>query len=232
MLGASEADWIRWVGVGAGVVGAGVAAQDGVLLVLRAARTILLGLGQIKAILVHVPFLRRLLHENATVPAVTGQGSMQISKFRTSGQGSVWNLDAPVNARLELLHDQLKQVRADIQQARQKAVLDDTQLRQELTERQDALEAAQQKLRQSIRARERRSARVDFRGVLLVGLSILMTGIPDGLARWSWLGIVFIVLAIAGTVVIVGWVWADEISEKGGMESTHRPRMRDAPDTG
>jgi hypothetical protein len=196
--------------MGAGVVGAGVAAQDGLLLGLRQARTILPGWGRIKAILVHVPFLRPLLHENATISAVTVQGSVQIPTPGISGQGFVWNPDASVVARLELLYDQLKQVRADIQQASQKAMLDDTQLRQELTERQDTLEDAQQKLRQLIRARERRSARVDFRGVLLVGLSIFMMGIPDGLARWSWLGILFIVLAIVGTMAIVCWVWADE----------------------
>jgi hypothetical protein len=58
-------------------------------------------------------------------------------------------------------------------------------------------------------AAARQAARVDPRGVVLLGLGVVMTGVPDGLARFAWLGWLVIAGALAVTIWFVVWVIHD-----------------------
>ena len=49
---------------------------------------------------------------------------------------------------------------------------------------------------------ERQTARVNARGLPLIGFGIVMTGIPDGLATWAWVGWLF---TAAGGVLAPGF---------------------------
>lgn len=54
-------------------------------------------------------------------------------------------------------------------------------------------------------AEKRRDAQIDARGLPLIGLGILLAGVPDGLAKVSWIGWTFLVLS----VLLILWlgVW-------------------------
>jgi hypothetical protein len=47
---------------------------------------------------------------------------------------------------------------------------------------------------------ERQKLRIDARGLPLIGLGILMTGLPGLLTAWAWVGWLFVALATIGVV--------------------------------
>jgi hypothetical protein len=81
---------------------------------------------------------------------------------------------------------------------------------QESAERQ----ATQQAVDAQRRHDERRSARIDARGLPLIGLGIVMTGIPDGLARWAWVGLIFVVAAALLVIVLALWAFGRWVASR------------------
>lgn len=76
------------------------------------------------------------------------------------------------------------------------------------------LQTAIDELHAGLRAREEHAVRVDARGLGPIALSIIMTGIPDDLARISWLGWVVVVGAPVVTVLIGLRVTSDLLPRK------------------
>jgi len=55
-------------------------------------------------------------------------------------------------------------------------------------------------LRDLLNEEQGNAARVDARGLPLIAVGILLTGVPDGLARWDWFG--WFCFAVAGVATI------------------------------
>jgi hypothetical protein len=207
LLAGTEADWIRRAGVLVAIIGTGAAAPDGVSFGSRWIRNktrqvIRWGWVRLARFL---PWLRR----SATVHPMAG------SAVATSSAGGLvtvkpgWDPDAPLGSKVQRLHEQMVQAYADIEQVRQDAMAANAELGRRLEDRVGQLQASDQDLREMLEARERRAARVDSRGVFLIGLSIMMTGIPDGLAKIDWLGWLVVAGAITATALIVRAVRSD-----------------------
>ncbi len=92
---------------------------------------------------------------------------------------------------------------AEIEKARQEARDSVTGLRQVVQQQADELRTAQQAHRAAHAAAQRQAAQVDARGVVLIGVGVIMTGIPDELAYFWPVGWLF----IAGGAALSCW-WA------------------------
>lgn len=122
--------------------------------------------------------------------------------------GRQWIPDAPVDERIESLHRQITQV-----EDRLNDVVD--RLQQETSGRETAiadidrtLKAETAELRRLLVQKDHEMARIDGRGLPLVGVGILLTGVPEFLASFPWyLGWLFpavgVALAVSLTVHLV-----------------------------
>ena len=93
------------------------------------------------------------------------------------------------------LHDNINQVSQEAQQR-----LSDQASR--LDSVAADLRASHQAMSHHWEEEKRRSVDIDARGLPLIGLGILMTGLPDGLAAWDWFG--WLVTAVA--VILMLWL--------------------------
>lgn len=203
LFAGTEADWIRRAGVLVAIIGTAVAAPDGTAWLWRTAKAMpQRGWSKARGVLAQLfPGLRQ---EN------TGGAQLALGKFRLSGRGTVlhgWSKDTPLEERINILRDNLNTVLAEVGDARREALRGVAELRQELEQRLATVEDAHQAHQAAHAITERQAARVDAHGVVLLGLSIVMTGAPDGLAAVAWVGWLF---AIGGLAVAIGtayWAW-------------------------
>src|ERR1017187_3107271 len=201
LLAGTEADWIRRAGVLVAIIGTGAAAPDGVSFGSRWTRNKTRQAtrwGWVRL----ARFLPRL-RRSATVQGVTAHGSVRMPPLSMQGNVLKWYPDASERTLVNLLHEQMVDAYKEIEKVRQEARADDEKLRRMVEDRVGELQASNRELRELLKAREHRSARVDSRGVLLIGLSIIMTGVPDGLARFNWVGWLVVAGALTAIVVIV-----------------------------
>jgi fatty acid desaturase len=75
----------------------------------------------------------------------------------------------------------------------------------ELTQEAEVLRAADRALVERLDREERQAARIDARGIILIGLGVVMTGVPDGLAAPGWLG--WFLVAVAAALVLWLGLW-------------------------
>jgi hypothetical protein len=197
LSGMIETDVVRWAGVIVGVAGAIVVAPSG-------ARSILLtawvGVCRTWAA------IRRIWDSFVTgkkepVPAVNVMAGLAAAHGTAGGTLALRRHGAPVEEQLRLLWDGLDRLAGQIRK-----IGEDNQSREEAIAARLAREgAARRQLRAELAAErrrdERQAARVNACGLPLIGLGIVMTGIPDGLAKWAWVGWLFIAIA---TVLVLG----------------------------
>jgi hypothetical protein len=207
------ADWVRWAGVVVAIIGTAVAAPAGTALIWRRVRS-----GLQKAVRkVHVflarflPFLRR----SATVHGVTAMGKMRMGGSATATVTPGWDPSTSLESQVQRLHEQMVWVYAEIDRARQDARDGDAELRQLIERHAGELQAADEAHRAEHRMDQRRAASVDAHGIFLLGLSVIMTGIPDELARFPPLGWLF---AVGGPVTAV-WVARRVWAQRRGREA-------------
>jgi hypothetical protein len=209
--GATLADWVRRVGVVAAVFGTAVAAPEGTARLWRwitgpvrwAWRKVRPWLAR------YLPFLRR----SATVYPTTAGDSAVVGTVGVRATGFTWNPDAPLEDQVRLLHEQMIEFHAliftETDKARQEAREGDAELRQMIEQHVGELRALHEAHQVAHVAAQQQAARVDARGVVLLGLGVVMTGAPDGLARFAWLGWLVIVGVSAVTIWFVLWVIHD-----------------------
>ena len=201
-LGTTLSDWVRRSGVAVAIIGTAVAAPEGTALIWRWVKG---ALGKARSWLAstwlaHVlPFLRK----SATVHGMAAH-------LRTdAGFGAVaigapgWDAAASLEGKVHRLHDQMQWAFAEIEKARQEARDSVAGLRQVVEQQADELRTAQQAHQAVHAAAQRQAAQVDARGVVLIGVGVIMTGIPDELAYFWPVGWFF----IAGGVALSLW-WA------------------------
>lgn len=208
---ATLADWVRRVGVAAAVFGTAVAAPEGTA---RLGRWIT---GPVRWVwrkvrpwlARYLPFLRR----SATVYAEAAGGAVMAGAVGVRATGFTWAPDAPLEDQVRLLQEQMIEFHAliftETDKARQESREGDAQLRQIIEQHAGELRALHEAHQAAHAAAQRQAARVDARGVVLLGLGVVMTGVPDGLARFAWLGWLVIAGALAVAIWFVLWVIHD-----------------------
>ena len=131
----TEADVIRWVGVVVGVLGAGVAASNGVRMVAAGlARWVRGALAKCRRYLARwLPFLRRSVTVQATAAMSFGTALAATASIHTA-----WDPTATERQQIEWLHDQFLGLRREIAEVRQAA----SERHANLTARVDAIDSA------------------------------------------------------------------------------------------
>jgi ElaB/YqjD/DUF883 family membrane-anchored ribosome-binding protein len=194
-----EADWIRRAGVLIAIVGTAVAAPEGTAWLWRAAKALpQRGWSKVRPILARLfPGLRREVTGGATL---RGRGGMNMSgRARASVD---WSEDTPLEERINILRENLRLAEQEIDEVRREARQRIEEVRRAIEHRLGLVEAAQQAHQAAHAVTQRQAAGVDARGVVLIGLGVVMTGVPDGLARFGWFGWLFLVGALIAAVVI------------------------------
>jgi hypothetical protein len=198
--GSTEADLIRYVGVAVAVIGALVAAPDGAAVIGRQASRV----GRRIAAYLHLSFLRK----NVTVHGLPAKMRFGAPAGRVQ-VGTEWESAAPDTRKIEILHEQMKELESDIARLGEDMRKRFTALRTVLDEEMFGLRGAQQSLIRQIEAAERRAARVDARGIWPIGFGIVLTGIPGELADIRALGIIVVIIVVAVTAAMIRSVIAD-----------------------
>jgi hypothetical protein len=189
----TEADAIIVAGVATALAGSLVAAPDGAFLIVRQA------INDIRKALhwISHPGQWRRRHINA-------EGGLRVSAAaRASGEGTVQVIRNPHTP----VEEQLRQLWKAVDRLEERA----GHLERELKHADERLSSAIKRVSENVSAaraafdalleeRERKAATIDARGLPLVGLGIVMTGVPDYLAAWGWPG--WLVISVAGALVI------------------------------
>src|ERR1039458_6176160 len=125
---ATEADWVRRVGVLVAFVGTLVAAPDGTVLILRRIWAALRAAGRkICAFLARfLPFLRR----DATVLGVTASGGVRVPSPSIRASGLKLLREADLKERVDLLDEHIVRAFGEIERVRQEVAAGDAALRQ------------------------------------------------------------------------------------------------------
>jgi hypothetical protein len=123
-----------------------------------------------------------------------------------SGRGYVdkwqpWRPHANVDQRIDILHEQVDILVERVDGLRRQMDRADDELRREIKVAETRVADQVRELAFDVRGERSQASRVDARGLGPIALGIFLTGLPDELAKYAWLGYLF----IAGSVY---WVAA------------------------
>jgi hypothetical protein len=203
-----EADVIQWVGVSVAFVGTPIAAPDGVRLLWRGGtqswhhfRTRFVGLlpGWLKRRF-RQPVVR-VTQQLATPAAVVDDLDVAVQIG--------WEEDAPLADKVNTLHHAVELVFEQLRQVRQETRGAHSALERRLDHLVDALRTADKDLADRLDKAEAQSARIDARGVILLGFGVILTGIPAQLAAWPPLGWFLVAVAVVVTPPQVWRAWTE-----------------------
>lgn len=198
----------RWVGVGIAVLGAVVVAPSGTRLLVRSAwvwlrRQGARTRGQLARFL---PFLRRDLN----VQGVTASIGVGLGVGTLTGSGRAWHPTASVDERIEALHQHITEVEGQLIEVSQQLSQETSKRERALAELEAGLSAKTAELCRLLEEQEHRAARVDARGLPVIALGIVLSGIPDQLASIPYgIGWVAPVLGIAAAVAAGVPAWRE-----------------------
>jgi hypothetical protein len=194
--GPTEADWIRWAGLLLAFTGTLAAAPAGVAHLLRSPGSAyqaawgwvlkVTGVEALIAMVVKAVFawIGDLMKQ---APNVRVSRDMRVDESGADIQID-WDQNAPLKVKVERLHAVLTQVLEQVSVVRQAAESRDADLRARLDRAAAELRAATATLKSRVDAAELDTAKAASRGVILVGIGVILTSIPDGLARIAWIG--------------------------------------------
>jgi hypothetical protein len=198
-----EADWIRRIGVAVAVAGTLVAAPDGTALVW--ARVVGAGERVRRALAAYLPFLRRPI----SVSLKSGADVGYAAHAGTVQRRVEWIDTAAPDVKIDLLHQQVDMLAQEIAEARQEARDNESALRAEIAQAEARAGDRHKQLAGRLDAEQRRAARVDARGIWLIGAGIVLTGIPAELAGVPVVGWLVAAAAVLLTLRMVFAVRAD-----------------------
>ena len=131
--------------------------------------------------------------------------------------------------KIERLHSGLVQAVEQISILRRAAESRDADLRAHLDQATGELRAATAALKLRMDTADLGAERTAARGVMLIGVGVILTSIPDGLARVAWIGW----LAFAIALLLFGGVMLAVANELRAAASAHRTAQAPArPDWG
>jgi hypothetical protein len=176
------ADCVRWTGVAVAVAGAFEAAPAGSAKIWRRARRWAL---HIRAWLArYLPWLKS---SPVNVHGVAA-GVMVMAKAGAVATGTAWNQNAPAKEQIEALHQRCLHLEARVADVQRLSREHAEAVRAEVMQAAGELRAASSAITLRISDMETRSARTDARGICVVVVGIILTGVPDGLATCALIG--------------------------------------------
>jgi hypothetical protein len=107
-----------------------------------------------------------------------------------------WADGESLEAKLESLRRGLEQAFEQISDVHRDAKSADAELNKALDQLSDDLQKVNADLTSRMDAAEKQAAAIDSRGILLLGAGVILTGIPDELARVAWIGWVVVGVSI------------------------------------
>ena len=148
---------------------------------------------------------RFVIRKKKPAPAVYAKAELAAAAGIAAGASVARRHGAPLAEQVRLLWDEFDRLSGQIRK-----VDEDSQSRHQaamagIERESDARRHLQAEVAAQRRRDERQTARVNARGLPLIGFGIVMTGIPDGLATWAWVGWLF--TAAAGVLVTGFGLW-------------------------
>jgi len=152
-----------------------------------------------------LPFLRE--HATVSARAVAASAGIAVSA-EVAGSITVWKPNAPVDERIELLRGRILELEGMIRGAEFAIRQESNDRRSQVAALENAFAEEVNKLRQLIDEHHEQAAAIDGRGLPLIGMGILLSGIPDILARAPYgFGWSFPALGVLSALTVVhGWL--------------------------
>jgi hypothetical protein len=190
--GVTLSDWIRWIGVGVAITGLVLATPDGIASAWRSIRS---GLRKTSTL------IQRLTRRQRPI---LGSGGVTFPKMSVAARGYVgtwkpWPNKARTAEKLDILHQQSEELRRRIDNMRTQIDSDISGVETKIREAERHLAAQIRQVSSELSGERSQASHVDARGLLPVALGIILTGIPDELARVPVLG--WLVVAAAATSI-------------------------------
>ncbi len=185
---------MRWAGIVGAIVGSLVAAPNGTALIAR----------QVAA---RIRTMWRGLLRRPPAPSPVIRGSATASAaFRVHGEGFVIpDNNTPLEIQARRLWEAIVKLDGKVNRVNQEARARDDALSARVDRDTADLHAAHRTLEDETERERRQEAQVDARALWLIGLGVVMTGVPDGLARWKWIGLLFIAAVALAVIRLALW---------------------------
>jgi hypothetical protein len=200
--GVTASDVLRWIGVAVAVAGVVLTTPDGIA---SARRTVKDRRRQAWAA------AKRMLRRPG---GVVGVGGLAAKGMTMTGRGHVdvwqpWREEACDPTKIDILHKQVVMLKGRIDELRKQADRTADELRKEIHEAEGRVTGDVQQLTGEFRSQRTQSSRVDARGLGPIALGIILTGLPDELARMEPLGWLIAAVAIIWTFMVFPSWWRD-----------------------
>ena len=192
-------DVIRWVGVAVAVAGVVLATPDGIASGWRSLKNGLRKANTRARLLLGLPV------------QIVGSGHVTFKKIGVAGRGYVdtwmpWSETARADAKIEILHQQADELRRRLDDLRTRFDGDVDLLLREIRAAESSVAGQIRQLASEMRGERSQASHVDARGLLPVALGIVLTAVPDELAKIPAVGVTAIAIAVVCTgCMIPGW---------------------------
>jgi hypothetical protein len=136
---------------------------------------------------------------------------VSLKKMVVAGRGYVdtwmpWSETARADAKIEILHQQADELRRRLDDLRTRFDGDINLLQREIREAESRIAGQIRQLASEMRGERSQASHVDARGLGPVALGIVLTGVPNELAKVPVVGVTFIAIAVGWTAYMVpGW---------------------------
>jgi hypothetical protein len=199
-----EADWVRRVGVLVGHIGAVIAARNGVVWLVRDIREHVRSGWRRRA--PGPPALRPPRPPDSRGPRPGADGHPAAPRARDEVAALVgeftWHREAPPDEKAEVLRTEVIKVHRRVTELDQAFYARHAELRTLVETKVGEFVDVHRTVRTLLDERDRHQSAVDGRGMLLVAVGILLTGLPGELAYYPALGWVAIALSVLLTSVV------------------------------
>jgi hypothetical protein len=212
----------RVVGVLIAVVGSVVVAPAGTRLLLGSSWAWLYRLGSRARdrLLQALPFLRGATTIQGSV-VVLEPADLMLSAGTVTLSGRGWTPSSSVTARVEALRQYIIDVDDRLSRVAGQLRKDISDGQAAIAKLDRALEAEAAELRRLLDERDRESARIDARGLPVIGFGVVLSGVPEVAASLPWhLGWLLPLLGVAAAGVAIGHA----VREHRSQMATRRSR--------
>jgi Zn-ribbon protein, possibly nucleic acid-binding len=165
----------KFVGVFIALVGAFITAPDGARLVFRSSAA--WARKQINRF--RKPPTKTIQVSAAGFAGITGTVTM-------TATGRVWDPNAPVDERIETLRSYISDVETRLSATINRVTEERAAREKAIEDLSRTLHAKVDELYQLLKEKEEQTAIIDGRGLPVIGVGILLTGIPEALAEIPW----------------------------------------------
>lgn len=162
----------KWVGVIIALVGAFIAAPDGARLIFQSTASAARDL---------VAKVRRS-GAPQDVRAVTGSGSMTLGGLAMAATGRVWTPGASIDERIDALRKQVLEVEAKVAGIQADVLKERGERQEAIAELARTVHVKVDELHALLAEKDKQAARIDARGLPVVGAGIFLSGVPEYLA--------------------------------------------------